>query len=146
MESILEKPAALAPLGAHLSDIIIDKTYELETVTLPKAMRDWIERIEWPAGNKYKANKSFKPKDIIYDIDFDCPIEEITEAHYGNADFAGLVAIAVTDHGQLVVNPKDDQPGNPIIYFLDNDDEESYDQWKARKIRLLDFLDQLESE
>jgi hypothetical protein len=146
MKPVTDNLMLFTPLGAKISDHALKIDYELTSVKLPSAMIAWLERIQWPKDVKYKAKDGFKPEDTIYSLDFNAPIEEITKEHYNKPEFAGLISIAVTEHGQLVVDPSDKNPQDPLVYFIDNDDEDSFRQWKGLKIRLSVLLETIEPE
>lgn len=58
-------------------------------------------------------------------------------------EYTGCIAIANTEHGQLVIPPNEIKSLDPIIWFLDNDDVDEYLNWKSRKMTLSTLLTHL---
>ena len=110
-------------------------------VKITPAMASYLNGITWPKGKKFRWKDTESDIGrIIYYIDFDCPIERVTPEHYGTKAYDGCLVIAETDHGQLVIPPTELGASDPVVSFLDNDDEAQFGIWNKRKMKLSVFI------
>jgi hypothetical protein len=140
LNPVIERAILLGAKQVDKSSVVFDAN-----VPVTDGMKSYVEKIEWPKDVKFRWKD--KDSDIgltLYSLDFTGPIELITEEHYGNKGLAGCVAIATTEHGQLVVPPKELKSADPVVWFLDNDDDDEYKTWAKRAMKLSDVLKGLE--
>lgn len=104
-------------------------------------MKSYVLKIEWPKDVKYRwKDKSSDIGLTLYSLDFSGPIEIVGKDDYENNKLAGCVVLATTEHGQLVIPKQQLNEPDPVVWFLDSDDEEEYLKWQKRKMKLSEVI------
>lgn len=144
-EDDVVNPVIQSAVSLGAKAVVNEKREVTPGLELTDAMKTYIFGLTWPDKTVYRwKDKTSDLSDILYSLDFNAPTELITEEHYYNISLVGCIVVAGSDHGHLVVPPTEMTKIDPVVWFLDKNEEEGYKNWSILRLRLSKIFQGLE--